>query len=511
MKEATKLLRNPKFASHCDCKIPIIISVVLLLFTLEVTARTDCGFNYTEALYKGILFFEGQRSGKLPEDQRMTWRGDSALTDGSESNVDLTGGYYDAGDNVKYQFPMAFSITMLSWSVIQYKDAFRNAGQLKYAQQSVKWGTDYFLKCVTGPTQLWVQAGDPNSDHNCWERPEDMDTPRTVHQINASSPGTEVAAETAAALAAASIVFKDDDAVYSEKLLDTAMTVFDFANSYRGAYSDACPFYCSTSGYDDELLWAAAWLYKASSLPTFLQYVVDNSSLSYVISEFSWDNKHAGLQILLSSLYFSGETSLQSYPAKADAFLCSTLPQSSQKTVTYTPGGLLYIREGANMQYVAGSSFLAAVYGDALAAANRALVCGSSSSFTSSNLLAFAKSQLDYVLGNNPLERSYMAGFGRNPPVQFHHRGASIASIRVSPEHVGCGQGYVDWFHSNNPNPNVLTGAIVGGPNSADNFTDFRNVSSQTEPTTYINAAFVGVIAKFVMNLKPGEHSLTLF
>lgn len=93
MKEATKLLRNPKFASHCDCKIPIIISVVLLLFTLEVTARTDCGFNYTEALYKGILFFEGQRSGKLPEDQRMTWRGDSALTDGSESNVSSSQSY----------------------------------------------------------------------------------------------------------------------------------------------------------------------------------------------------------------------------------------------------------------------------------------------------------------------------------------------------------------------------------------------------------------------------------
>ena len=52
-----------------------------------------------------------------------------------------------------------------------------------------------------------------------------MDTPRTAHQINASSPGTEVAAETAAALAAASIVFRADDPDYAETLLDTAMTV----------------------------------------------------------------------------------------------------------------------------------------------------------------------------------------------------------------------------------------------------------------------------------------------
>jgi len=59
-----------------------------------------------------------------------------------------------------------------------------------------------------------------------------MDTPRTAHQINASSPGTEVAAETAAALAAASLVFIDDDPVYAEKLLDTAMTVWRPESGY---------------------------------------------------------------------------------------------------------------------------------------------------------------------------------------------------------------------------------------------------------------------------------------
>jgi endoglucanase len=52
-----------------------------------------------------------------------------------------------------------------------------------------------------------------------------MDTPRTAHQVNTSSPGTEIAAETAAALAAASIVFRAHDPAYAEKLLDTAMTV----------------------------------------------------------------------------------------------------------------------------------------------------------------------------------------------------------------------------------------------------------------------------------------------
>ena len=43
--------------------------------------------NYKDALTKSILFFEGQRSGKLPPNQRMTWRGHSALSDGSALHV----------------------------------------------------------------------------------------------------------------------------------------------------------------------------------------------------------------------------------------------------------------------------------------------------------------------------------------------------------------------------------------------------------------------------------------
>lgn len=43
--------------------------------------------NYRDALAKSILFFQGQRSGKLPPNQKMTWRKDSGLFDGSAMNV----------------------------------------------------------------------------------------------------------------------------------------------------------------------------------------------------------------------------------------------------------------------------------------------------------------------------------------------------------------------------------------------------------------------------------------
>lgn len=70
-----------------------------------------------------------------------------------------------------------------------------------------------------------LKVGEPNMDHKCWERPEDMDTPRTAYKVSTQSPGSDVAAETAAALAAASIVFKDSDPSYSAKLLQTARNV----------------------------------------------------------------------------------------------------------------------------------------------------------------------------------------------------------------------------------------------------------------------------------------------
>lgn len=61
--------------------------------------------------------------------------------------------------------------------------------------------------------------GDGDSDHLCWERAEDMSTPRTAFKIDTNHPGCEVAAETAAALAAASKAFRPYDSMYADLLL----------------------------------------------------------------------------------------------------------------------------------------------------------------------------------------------------------------------------------------------------------------------------------------------------
>lgn len=148
---------------------------------------------------------------------------------------------------------MAYTTTMLSWGTLEYGK--RLGSQLPNARAAIRWATDYFLKCATAtPGKLYVGVGDPNADHHCWERPEDMDTVRSVYSVSAANPGSDVAGETAAALAAASLVFRKVDPKYSALLLGTARKVMQFAIQYRGAYSDslgpaACPFYCSYSGY----------------------------------------------------------------------------------------------------------------------------------------------------------------------------------------------------------------------------------------------------------------------
>lgn len=103
--------------------------------------------------------------------------------------------------------------------------------------------------------------------------------------------------------------------------------------------------------------------------------------------------------------------------------------------------------------------------------------------------------QIDYLLGQNPQKRSYMVGFGSNSPTQAHHRGASVPKNSADAI-VSCALSFTTWFDHDAPNPNELTGAIVGGPDRYDNFDDKRWDSPKTEPCTYVNSLAVGVLAK---------------
>lgn len=465
------------------------------------------GHDYGAALSKSIMFYEAQRSGKLPNDQRVNWRADSGLRDGSTNGVDLVGGYYDAGDNVKFGLPMAFTVTMLSWSVIEYGKQLDSSGELAHSMEAIKWGSDYLLKAHTEPDVLYGEVGDGNSDHNCWQRPEDMTTPRQAYRIDANNPGSDLAGETAAAMAAASVVFRHSDLAYSNELLDHAKQLFTFADKYRGKYDSsitvAQKYYASKSGYADELLWAAAWLHEATGDQSYMNYLIDNAGslggTGWQMTEFSWDVKYAGVQVLASKFLMQGKGGqsgavLQKYQENAEFFMCSCL-QKGNRNVQKTPGGLLFWQKWNNVQFVTSASFLLTLYSDYLTAARKSLQCPGGT-VQPSEILSFAQSQIDYILGDNPRATSYMVGYGNNYPRQVHHRASSIVSYKVNPSFVSCRGGYSTWFSSKGSDPNVLHGALVGGPDQNDNFADERDNYEQTEPATYNNGPAVGVLAR---------------
>ncbi|XP_058781730.1 endoglucanase 1-like isoform X2 [Vicia villosa] len=448
------------------------ISATTLYLHFLLFILTFCSFNhqpsfafssqeYHEALEKSIMFFEGQRSGRLPSNQKLTWRGDSGLSDGSSYHVDLVGGYYDAGDNIKFGLPMAFTTTLLAWSVIEFGNSMHN--QIDNAREAIRWSADYLLKAATTtPNTLYVQVGEPSMEHGCWERPEDMDTPRNVYKV------------------------------------------FHFADRYRGSYNDSlnsvvCPFYCSYSGYNDELLWGASWIYKASGISSYMEFIRSNGHILGADDDgytFSWDDKRPGTKILLSNEFLEKNSiEYQLYKARADNFICSLVPGTPGFQAQYTPGGVLYKGRASNLQYVTSTTFLILIYAKYLSSNGGVISCGTSK-ITENNLINLAKKQVDYILGDNPIKVSYMVGFGERYPKNIHHRGSSLPSIHEQPRKISCSNGF-QYFNSGSPNPNVLVGAIVGGPDSHDNFFDDRNNYQQSEPATYINAPFVGALAFF--------------
>ncbi|XP_010431848.1 PREDICTED: endoglucanase 23 [Camelina sativa] len=484
------------------------VTVFILVLLILPTAIPH---DYSDALRKSILFFEGQRSGRLPKQQRMAWRGNSGLNDGRSLNTNLVGGYYDAGDNVKFHFPMAFTATMLAWSAIDF-GSYMSPNDRGHNLVSLKWATDYLLKTVSQlPNRIFVQVGEAQPDHDCWERPEDMDTPRTAFALDASYPASDLAGEITAALAAASIAFKQSNPRYSKILLDKAIQTFKYADSRRGSYTDnpgvnkaVCPFYCSVNGYKDELLWGAAWLRRATGLDYYLTYLLNNrqafgANNNYL--EFGWDNKVGGVNVLIAKEVFQKNmTVLAPYKDTAEKMMCAFFLETTGPHMSYTPGDLIYKHGSSQLQNTAALSFLLLTYADYLSKSSQQLSCGNLK-FQPDSLRRIVKRQVDYVLGDNPMKLSYMIGYGERYPRLIHHRGSSIPSVAIHPTAFGCLQGWTI-FSSPNPNPNILIGAVIGGPDVDDKFIGGRTNASETEPTTYINAPFVGILAYFKSNPK---------
>ena len=431
-------------------------------------------FAYAEALQKNFLFLEANRSGSLTPDNRIQWRSDSTTNDGSTVSRDLEGGYFDAGDHVKFGQPMAASVNMLAWGGVEYTQAYKQSGQFDELLEAVKWGTDYFLKAHEtsgGKTdKLWVQVGEGGSDndHGYWGAPETVEanTTRNAFYIDANNPGSDVAASTSSALAAASMLFRGVDDNYADQLLKNAQQLYEFAETHQGKYSDsvsaANPFYTSWSGYGDELASGAAWLAKATGQQSYLTKA-ENHFKNNVggLGDWSWavDDHSYGAAVLLAQ-----QSDDPFFKGQVEGWLDNWINGNSN--INYTDGGFAHRAEWGSVPVTSSAAYLAQLYNDTVTQDSR--------------YSDFANNQVDYILGDNPANLSYMVGFGDKYPQSPHHRG-SAPNIKDDPTA---------------PMENILYGAVVGGPESADDFShnDRRDDWVTNEVGTSYNAPFASAL-----------------
>ena len=426
-------------------------------------------YNYGEALQKSVLFYELQRSGKLPENTRCNWRGDSALADGADNNLDLTGGWYDAGDNVKFNLPMAYSAAMLGWSFLEDKKAYEESGQYEYILGDIKWVTDYLIKCHPEDEVFYYQVGDGNADHSWWGPCEVMTMNRPSYKVTKDNPGSAVTGEAAAALAIASIVFKDTDKDYSRLCLEHAKSLYAFSDSAKSdaGYTAANGFYNSWSGFYDELSWAGCWLYTATGDSKYL----DNAKTCFAKAghdfdwALCWDDVHIGAALLLARI--TGDKAYKDEIQKhLDFWSCGT---SDGKKITYSPKGLAWLDQWGSLRYATTTAYVAAVY-------SRWDGCPSDKV---SVYWDFAVSQANYALGSSG--RSYVVGFGENPPSHPHHRTSQGS--------------YCDNMNEPSEFKHTLYGALVGGPDASDGYTDTVTDYCKNEVACDYNAGFTGLLA----------------
>ena len=262
--------------------------------------------------------------------------------------------------------------------------------------------------------------------------------------------------------------------------MDHAKLLYNFANSYRGKYTDfilqAKEFYPSWSGYKDELVWAAIWLYKATKVHRYLEdaelHWTKLSKNEKDVKEISWDNKVRGSAILLAKA-----TGKNEYLSNAQLFCQWCQSDNSPKT---TQGLLFLLKWGAN-RYAANVAFGCLVL---------------SSYFPEHKFDNFSRKQIHLLLGD--AGRSFVIGFGKNYPTRPHHRSSSCPDY---PE-------VCNWNHyyTLQPNPKILYGALVGGPrNRTGYYKDSRTSYISNEVSLDYNAGFQSAVAGLLSKQKQGD------
>lgn len=415
-------------------------------------------------------------------------------------DTDLVGGWFDAGDYLKFSHTTAYADALL-WAMQRELGAAAPATLLPEAQHGLDWLTRaWHPDTSVMDLQVGIGSGDRQGtylgDHDLWRLPETDDAltgeanrylaNRPAFRANAAGSPVppNLAGRVAAAFALAAQVAAPRDPQHAEDLMNIGAQVLDAAKTQDVQPSDvvtALPksFYPETSWRDD-LAWGAAELALAG------QALGDPRADAWLASGTHWATAYLDTE--------AGADTLNLYDTSALAL--ADLVRAMRAAPTPVPGvteetllaGLRAQLDGA-VKLAEDDPFGAGVATTEFDAAPHAF--GLIATAQLYRLLtgddrydSFAAQQRDWVFGANPWGVSMMIGVGSRFPLCPQHVIANLAGRQDG-------------------DPPILRGAVVNGPNSAKLFEDGvdepfdeANACPQSDRDPY--AAFTGQGSRFV-------------
>jgi len=518
MKGRNRMGRSKSFSKRLKSLVAgaaIAASAVIPVNTLP-TIAADVEINYAKALQYSQFMYDANMCGTgVDENSLYNWRGnchvydarlplDSTNTNMSDSfiakyknvldpdgdgTVDVSGGFHDAGDHVKFGMPEAYSGSTLGWGFYEFREAYEATGQDEHAKTILRYFNDYFMRCTfldeSGKVVAFCyQVGDGDVDHAYWNAPEIDEMFRRGWFATEELPSTDCVTAAAASLAVNYLNFKDEDPEYAAKNLKYAKALFEFAEKTpdKSCNADGPKGYYTSLKWQDDYCWAAAWLFLATEDYHYLDEVWKYYDY-YAPSCWThcWNDVWAGTACLIGEIddkYDKNSDEFENaYRAATNKSPYEEIDFWSQiaktvdnwmngQTVIISPGGYAFLNQWGSARYNTATQLLALVYdkhhGD-----------------KPSKYSEWAKSQMDYLMGKNPLNRCYIVGYSDISAKFPHHRAASGLSRCEDPR----------------PHKYVLYGALVGGPDAQDQHIDRTDDYIYNEVTIDYNAAFVGACA----------------
>lgn len=507
--------------------------------TPDVADYFETENNWAKLLQYTLHFYDANMCGTdVSENNRLSWRGDCHVYDSKvpmqpiDSNhtgtnlpedfmekysdildpdgdgyIDVSGGFHDAGDHVKFGLPEAYAASVVSWGYYEFREAYEETGQAAHAETICRYFCDYFMRSTFRDKDGKVlafcyQVGDGSVDHSYWQAPEIDAMGRPAFFATSELPTTDDVSESAAALAINYYNFKDTDPEYAEKCLDYAKALFDFAAENEkavGAGADGPMSFYTSSKWEDDFCFAAGWLYLITLDHRYLeeceQYIDYYAPPGYVLC---WNDMWNGVGLIfgrIQDIYPEVCEEVREAIGRGPYEVLDFWEMEAKAINTVmnkklTPAGYFHLDTWGSARYNTAVQFTALVYDKYNKGKDKYNVDNPDYTFTN-----WALGQMEYIIGDNPIGRSYVVGYGENSVKYPHHRAASgLTMAEDTAEHK-----------------HVLYGALAGGPDENDEHRDLTADWVYNEVTIDYNAAIVGAAAGLYLykgdkTMKPEEN-----